>query len=42
MLYALVRRADPGYFNALEIPLIRGRFLTRQDTSDQAHPGRGD
>ncbi len=42
MLDALVRRADPGYFQALEIPLVSGRFFTREDTSDQAHPGRGD
>jgi putative ABC transport system permease protein len=41
LLDALVRRADPGYFNALQIPLLSGRFLTRQDTQDQAHPGRG-
>ncbi len=42
---ALVRSADPGYFNALEIPLVRGRFFTRQDTSDpelsdSGHSGR--
>lgn len=42
LLDALVRRADPGYFNALQIPLVSGRFFTREDTSDQAHPGRGD
>jgi putative ABC transport system permease protein len=41
MLDALVRRADPGYFNALEIPLLSGRFFTRQDTSDHEHPDRG-
>jgi predicted permease len=41
-LDALVRRADPGYFNALQIPLLKGRFFSREDTSDQAHPGRGD
>jgi putative ABC transport system permease protein len=42
LLDALVRRADPGYFNALQIPLVSGRFFTREDTFDQAHPGRGD
>jgi predicted permease len=40
MLDALVRRADPGYFHALEIPLLSGRFFTREDTPDQAYPGR--
>lgn len=42
LLDALLGRADPGYFNALQIPLLSGRFFTREDTSDQAHPGRGD
>jgi predicted permease len=41
LLDALVRRADPGYFKALEIPLASGRFFTREDISDQAHPVRG-
>ena len=41
MLDALVRRADPGYFKSLEIPLVSGRFFTREDTSDQTHPERG-
>ena len=41
LLDALVRRADPGYFTALEIPLLNGRFLTRQDTTDPANPDRG-
>jgi predicted permease len=39
-LDALVRKADPGYFRALEIPLLSGRFFTREDTPDQAYPGR--
>jgi predicted permease len=41
MLDALVRRADPGYFKALEIPLFSGRFFTREDTPDTAYPGLG-
>jgi putative ABC transport system permease protein len=28
---ALYRRADPGYFRALGIPLVSGRFFTNQD-----------
>lgn len=36
--FALVRRSDPGYFRALEIPLLSGRFFTRQD-ADVAHRG---
>jgi predicted permease len=34
---ALVRRADPGYFTSLLIPLVSGRFFTREDRLDRAN-----
>ena len=32
---ALVRRADPGYFQALGIPLLRGRYFTTDDRAEE-------
>jgi putative ABC transport system permease protein len=35
--FALMRWADPGYFTALQIPLVHGRFFTNQDRLDRAY-----
>jgi putative ABC transport system permease protein len=32
---AQVRRADPGFFTAMQIPLLSGRLFTSQDRGDQ-------
>jgi predicted permease len=34
---ALLRTADPGYFSALGIPLLRGRFFTDQERLTRDH-----
>jgi predicted permease len=33
---ALTRKADPGYFNAMQIPLLQGRVFSPQDRLDRA------
>src|SRR6185437_16072304 len=32
---AMVRMADPGYFSALQIPLMSGRFFSENDPQDR-------
>jgi predicted permease len=34
---AMTRRADPGYFNAIQIPLLQGRLFTTQDRLDRSN-----
>jgi len=33
----MLRGADPGYFSAIEIPLLRGRFFTLDERLQRAH-----
>lgn len=35
-LDAMIRMADPGYFSALQIPLMSGRFFSEDDRLDRA------
>lgn len=35
-LDAVIRAADPGYFQAMSIPLIRGRYFTESERLDRA------
>ncbi|HEX4604366.1 MAG TPA: ABC transporter permease [Candidatus Angelobacter sp.] len=34
---AMTRKADPGYFNAMQIPLLQGRVFTPQDRLDRSN-----
>jgi len=34
---AMTRKADPGYFNAIQIPLLQGRVFTTQDRFDRSN-----
>jgi predicted permease len=36
-LNAMTRQADPGYFNAIQIPLLQGRVFTTQDRLDRSN-----
>jgi len=34
---AMIRKADPGYFNAIQIPLLQGRVFTTQERLDRSN-----
>jgi predicted permease len=34
---AMTRKADPGYFDAIQIPLLQGRVFTNQDRFDRSN-----
>jgi len=34
---AMVRKADPGYFNAIQVPLLQGRVFTPQDRLERSN-----
>jgi predicted permease len=36
-LFAMTRQADPGYFSAIQMPLLQGRVFTTQDRFDRSN-----